>query len=327
MDGSLDGDLAPRQGEDQDLDAVTERLLALDPDGSRFAVTLRDTYDQLYDGQRTGGFRWEDLHKTEKTYMGTIVEINVHREFDFEDGLQMDYRIAGIDVDCKYSQRLGGWEFPPEAYENAHICLVLWASDNESRWEAGLIRVSEAAGFLGSENRDRKRKLIGDGIRHVRPLYDAPTLPENLLLHIDEATRRRIFNPPEARRARPSGQAKINELFRSVQGRLVNRASVLTVAQQKDSMKRPRDARRQQHLGKEGILVLGHQEQDPLVAEALGLPHPPKGSFISVRVVPAEDSYVGTTAEIGGARWRVAREDDPVVAVPTMRLPRTVPDD
>jgi hypothetical protein len=321
---AFDGSLAPAPGDDPELDAVTEAIDMLDPDGSRFADVLRDTYDQLYDGQRTGRFRWDELHKTEKTYMGTIVEINVHREFDFDDGDAMDYRIANVEVDCKYSQRLGGWEFPPEAYENRHICLVIWASDNESRWEAGLIRVDGGSSILGRENRDRKRKLIGDGLQHVRPLYDSPNLPENLLLHIDDATRDAILNPPGSRRE-PSGQAKVNQLFRSVRERLVNRASVLTVAEQKDSMKRPRDARLKKHLGKEGILVLGHQEQDPLVAEALGLPRPPKGSFISVRVVPAEAAFPGRTAEIDGQHWRVAQSDDRVVEAPPMRGPRADP--
>jgi len=34
-------------------------------------------------------------------------------------------------------------------------------------------------------------------------------------------------------------------------------------------------------LRAEGILVLGHQENDPLVAADLGLPAPEKGEFIS----------------------------------------------
>lgn len=327
MAKTLTGDLAPSRGEDHELDSVRDVLLAQDPTGVRFAEVLRETYDQLYDGQRTGRYRWEQLRKTEKTHMGTLVEINVHREFDFEDGDRMDYRIADIDVDCKFSQSLGGWEFPPEAYENAHICLVLWASDHESRWEAGLIRVRDSDELLGRPNRDRKRKLHRAGQRHVTILYDRPGLPENLLLHVDDETRERIFNPPGKKRGKPSGQSKINELFRSVRGRMVNRASVLTVAQQKDAMKRPRDARLPQHLGNEGILVLGHQEQDPIVAEALGLSRPPKGSFISVRVVPAERPYAGPMAEIDGSRWRIASDNDPVVAAPFLRLPRADPDE
>jgi hypothetical protein len=107
-------------------------------------------------------------------------------------------------------------------------------------------------------------------------------------------------------------------LFRLVQQRIVNRGTVLTVAQQDDSMKRARDARLPQHLGKEGILVLGHQEHDPDVAQALGLPRPTKGQFISVRVAPAQSGHPGPAATIGGERWRVASAADPVVPAPQM---------
>jgi hypothetical protein len=93
---------------------------------------------------------------------------------------------------------------------------------------------------------------------------------------------------------------------------------------QDDSMKRARDCRLEKHLGKEGFLILGHQEQDPSVAEALGLPRPEKGQFVSVRVYPAkqDDSPV---AEIGGRLWRIARPDDPPIVAPKLR--RTTDDD
>jgi hypothetical protein len=305
---------------DAELDAVTDSILALDPTGERFADVLRETYDQLYDGQRSGRYRWDQLRKTEKTYMGTLVEINLHREFDFGDGVDMDYLIAGADVDCKFSQSLGGWEFPPEAYDGNHLCLVVWANEEAKRWEAGLIRVSSGVpGLLGPPNRDQKRKLTPQGESRIRWLYTAPVLPENLLLHLPAAIRDEILAAAPPRRRSPTGQAKINMLFRRVQERIVNRATVLTVAQQDDGMKRPRDARNPNQLGREGILVLGHQEDDPLVAAALGLPVPRKGEFISVRVVPAEAAYAGPAAEIGGSDWRVAGPTDPVVPAPEMR--------
>ena len=40
-----------------------------------FATALRDAIDQLLDGERTGRWDWYTLRKTEKTHMGTIVEI------------------------------------------------------------------------------------------------------------------------------------------------------------------------------------------------------------------------------------------------------------
>jgi hypothetical protein len=314
----LQGFDPPAAGVDTELDAVTEAILLADATGETFAYVLRETYDQLYDGQRTGRYRWDQLMKTEKTYMGTLVEINLQRAFEFPDGQTLDYRIAGVETDCKYSQSLGGWEIPPESYDGAHICLVVWASEEFNRWEAGLVRPKNDGVMLAPPNRDQKRKLTPQGESTIRWLYDTPALPENLLLHIDDATRERILNPTPERRRRPSGQQRLNMLFRLVQGRIVNRATVMTLGQQKDPPKRARDARLPHHLGSEGILVFGHQESDPLVAEALGLPRPIKGEFVSIRVVPAEDDFAGPKAEIEGRWYRIATDADPVTPAPLM---------
>lgn len=73
-------------------------------------------------------------------------------------------------------------------------------------------------------------------------------------------------------------------------------------------------------LQPEGILVLGHQDSDPLVAQALGLPVPHKGEFISARVVPARAGRDDPVAVIDGARWALARRGDP--ACPAPAVPR-----
>jgi hypothetical protein len=64
---------------DPELEAVAAAFKNLDPDGSRTGQVLRDTFDQLYYGQLTGRFCWEQLHKTKKTHCGTLIEINLHR--------------------------------------------------------------------------------------------------------------------------------------------------------------------------------------------------------------------------------------------------------
>ncbi len=97
---------------DSDLTAVAAALRSKDCDGSRTARVLRETLDQLYDGARTGRYRWDQLYKTEKTHCGTLVEINMQREFGYADGEELDFSIAGLEVDCKYSQRIGGWMIP-----------------------------------------------------------------------------------------------------------------------------------------------------------------------------------------------------------------------
>jgi hypothetical protein len=309
----VDGVSPPSRDDDPEIWAVADEIRRLDHDGQLFADALRDSIDQLLDGERTGRWDWLTLRKTEKTHMGTIVEIRLHNEFDFDDGRVLDYRIAGIDVDCKFSQAMGGWELPPEAI--GHLCLVVTASDDSATWHAGLVRATEDK--LGRPNRDMKRKLLASGEGTVLWLYENHSLPPNLLLQIGEDDRERIFRARSANN-RVSGQARLNELFRTVQGEVVRRAVVATVAMQDDSMKRARDCRLEKNLGREGFLVLGHQEQDPEVAEALGLPRPSKGQFVSVRVHPA-DAQDSPNVEIGGTRWRIARWNDPPVSAPALK--------
>ena len=63
--------------------------------------------------------------------MGTLVEINLHREFDFADGTVTDYRIDGIEVDCKFSAASAAGRSRSKPY--GHLCLVVWADDQRSR--------------------------------------------------------------------------------------------------------------------------------------------------------------------------------------------------
>jgi hypothetical protein len=309
----------PPPGEDPELDAVDAELSRLDPGGRRVAAVLRDTLDQLYDGQHTGRWSYDQLHKTEKTHMGTLVEINLHRQFGFADGEVTDYRIAGIEVDCKYSMSYGGWELPPEAV--GQLCLLVSADDRARSWTAGLIRVREDY-LRGKPNRDAKRQLTASSRARIRRLWPGHgPLAGNLLLSLPPATRERIFSA-RAARGQQHGQARTNELFRSVQRRVIRRAELATVAQQDDFMKRARgNGGARTKLRREGILVLGHSGGDPLIATALGLPAPRKGEFISARVVAARPDRDDPAAVIAGERWALARPGDPVVAAPL--VPRT----
>jgi Restriction endonuclease NaeI len=300
--------------DDPELEAVAAQLHALDPAGAQVAEVLRDTLDQIYDGQHTGRWSYDQLRKTEKTHVGTLVEINLHRRFGFTDGIVTDYRIAGVEVDCKYSMNYGGWELPPEAMD--HVCLLITASDQRSSWYAGLIRVRESL-LRARSNRDAKRQLSASSHTYIRELWsDNRKLAENLFLGLDADIRNRIFGA-KANRGNQHGQARVNELFRLVQHRIIRRAELATVAQQDDFMKRARgNGGARTALGPEGILVLGHQDNDPNVAGALGLPIPKKGELVSGRVIPARNDRNDAVAIIEGERWALARPDDPVVAAP-----------
>lgn len=313
---------APGVYDDPELMLVQQHLLSLDPNGECFARILRDTIDQLLDGEHTGRFDWNELHKTEKTHAGTLVEINLLREFGFESGADLDYLIEGIEVDCKFSQKLYGWMIPPEALDE--ICLVVWADDHQGLWSAGLLRANRAklttSGTITKKgNRDGKFRLTKQHHSLVNWLWHKAPLEENLLLHIDKETQQAILNAGSDSKRSP-GQAKVTELFRRVQRRRVNRTVVRTLAQQKDYMKRVRgNGGARDKLRDAGILICGDYPNHQAVAEQLGLPVPQEGENVSIRVVEAKPHHQGQPSVLlEGRLWVAAGVDDPEERAPLL---------
>ncbi|MGP3950185.1 NaeI family type II restriction endonuclease [Streptomyces sp. 7N604] len=301
---------APSLDEDPELAQVQKHILSLDPDGRRFATVLRDTIDQLLDGEHTGRYDWQQLFKTEKTHAGTLVEINLQREFEFDDGDKMDYSIQDIDVDCKYSQRFGGWMLPPESI--GHLCLLVSADDSKSVWSAGLLRVDRKLLTQGS-NRDAKLQLKAQHRVDITWLWHEAPLPENVLLHMGQQDRMAIFTPK-------GGQARLNELFKRAQRRRIRRNVVRTVAQQKDYMKRVRgNGGSRSALRPNGILIMGDYRSHQEIAAQLGLPVPQEGEFVSARVIEAKPHHCGHHRTVlDGRRWVLADPSDPEETAPLL---------
>lgn len=293
----------PQDSPDEELDQVAA-WFARRPDAEqRFSDGLRQSIDEVLDGQRTGRFDVEDLEKTEKTYLGTKVEIVVRSAFEMSKGQLLDYQIEGIEVDAKYTTRFGGWMFPREAV--GQLCLLLHADDRNSVFSAGLLRVDPST-LRGGANQDGKRSLISAHHDRIRWLYRNSPLTENLLLHLDPTVRDQIFRFVGSR----DGQKRVNELFRLVHGRIVSRQTVLTVGKQDDPMKRARDARRP--LGAEGIVILGHQNDHPRLAAQLGLPTPAKGQFVAARLTPATSDEAGPTVHLHDRLYTIAEPEQPI---------------
>src|ERR1700677_327488 len=171
------------RGDDPELAGVAAALTALDSGGTRMAAAIRGALDMLLDGQHTGRYRWDQLHKTEKTHAGTLVEIALARVLHLADGTTLDYTIAGVDVDCKFSHRLGGWMIPPEA--DAKLMLLVQASDEDGTWSAGLVRT--VSGYLSpAGNRDLKRALNDRGRTAVHWLHARAPLQAEALIRLPE---------------------------------------------------------------------------------------------------------------------------------------------
>lgn len=296
------------------LSVVKNCLLKIPNIEQRVGRVLRETYDQIYNGQKTGRYRISELSKTEKTHFGSLVEINLRREFDQEigDGKKLDYLIAGVEVDCKFSQKMGGWMIPQEAREE--ICLLVWAQDtNDPRWSMGLVRASKDRLNTGG-NQDKKVTLNQTGGQAVDWLFKNAELPPNVLLQLPELDVVRIF------KNQVSGQQRINELFRVAQKMRIGRAIIATVAQQEDYMKRVRgNGGARSILRPEGIIILGDYRSHKILARELGIPEPQDGEFVSVRVCPVSKTQPegkGGVSISGSKLWRVASPSDRVVEAP-----------
>lgn len=289
---------------DPALEQVKAQIIGLDPDGSRWASVVRHTYDMIYNGQETGRYRWDQLMKTEKTHFGTLFEINAQREFGFDGGKETDFRIAGHQVDAKWSQAMGGWMLPPEVF--GELALVATGDDAMSRWSLGLIRVTSEVRRAGT-NRDQKSQLNGTGRARIDWLWHNAELRPNVLLQLPRHLVDHIFDHRH-------GTERTNRLFRAAEGMIVHRNAVATVSRQLDHQKRVRyNGGARSALAPEGILILSGVYHRGL-AEHLRVPVPRLDEYVSVRVVPSSGGV-----RIGDSTWRRAGSSDTeVFAAPTL---------
>ncbi|MEV7830413.1 NaeI family type II restriction endonuclease [Streptomyces subrutilus] len=279
----------------------------------RFGQVFRRSVDEILDGRRTRRYDFldEKVANVERSYLGAKAEILAREEFDFGHGVDLDYLIAGHEVDAKFSAT-GDWMIAPKNV--GKICLVMQASEDTSRFSVGVVRAQPDL-LRPKATRDSKRSFRAAAKVSIRWLVREAEYPRNQLMEL----RRADVNAVNAIFASSSsGQKRVNELFRRLQQTLVNRTTVQTVASQEDSSKRVRDARLD--LRDEGILILGYQRQHREIAKALGLPGISQGEWASVRVCPAEVGDIQPVFRLGGVEYRMAGPDDQPHKAP--ELPR-----
>ncbi|HCG47146.1 NaeI family type II restriction endonuclease [Corynebacterium flavescens] len=288
---------------------LVQKFRAVDQEGARLAQVFRESFDQIYDGQHTGRYSIDQLSKTESAHLGSIVEINIRREFDgfIQDGEAMDFKIDDVEVDCKYSKNPYGWMIPTEAL--GHYGMLCHANDEEATFRVGFVYI-EASILTRGGNRDKKRTISKAGRSAISWLcYDA-VLPPNTLLQLSHEDRARVLSGP-------SGAARLNELFRTAQKMIIPRGIVATVAQQKDYMKRIRsNGGSRSALQNEGIIILGDYALHRKVAADLNLPIPAEGESVSARVCRYSPGDAEPFTSVEGELWRLARPDDAVEMAP-----------
>lgn len=211
--------------------------------GALIGAGLRRSFDEVIDGPRTGRFRIEQLEKTEKTYIGTKVEIVIRNGLALPKGQTLDNLIAGVEVDTKFSLT-GQWMIPREAVNK--ICLLVSGNDNSGQFSVGLLRMNPIMLTNGS-NQDAKKTVSALGKTHIHWLIRNEPLPRNFLLDLTDATRELVMS-------QASGVQRIRQLFLTVTDQLIPRTAIEQVAQQKDPLKRAREMKAR--LLSQGVQVL-----------------------------------------------------------------------
>ncbi|MFD7790632.1 NaeI family type II restriction endonuclease [Streptomyces sp. NPDC059759] len=275
----------------------------------RFAHMFRASVDEILDGRRTMRFDFSKVSSVEKSYLGAKVEILAREEFDFGHGLKLDYMINGHEVDAKFSAT-GAWMIAPKNV--GEILLVMQASEETSLFSVGVVRACEDL-LRPAPTRDSKRSFSATGKDSITWLIEDAQYPRNQIMEL-------FLRAPRAIEAifasSGSGQQRVNELFRRLQGVHVHRTTVQTVAAQEDSSKRVRDARNE--LRDSGILILGYHRRHREIASALGIERISQGEWVSVKVFPAEPSCTERQAVIDGVPYRLARIGDGTAAAPNI---------
>jgi hypothetical protein len=272
---------------DPALDAVVTwfRRATTSPD-EFFGRLVRRGIDEVLDGPRTGRWDIDQLEKTEKTYIGTKLEILVRSAFGLErDRAQLlDLEIEGHPVDVKWSKD-SSWQIPEEAH--GHLCLCLGARRTMTMFQVGVVRCRPEYLNLG-RNKDQKTTLSGIGREAMEMLVPLTRLEPNFVSTIADDVRRQIM-------AEPTIQRRVTRLFQELPNRPIPRDAIRTIAKTEgDPIRRTRaDAQNAEQLG--GMRIISYKKS--WQAEELGFPRLLKDEFLAVPVAEFEtlpEEYRGT---------------------------------
>ncbi|MGI8829803.1 MAG: NaeI family type II restriction endonuclease [Candidatus Limnocylindria bacterium] len=252
-----------------------------------FAQLVRKGIDEVLDGPRTGRWDFGQLEKTERTYVGTKLEIMIRSALGLERGETMDLVIAGHEVDVKWSMT-SAWQIPEEAH--GHLCLCLGGMHLLTAFQVGLVRCRPEYLNLG-RNKDRKTTLSKAGREAMTMLVPPSELPQNFVATIDPEVRERVV-------AHRTIQARVSALMRALPYTPIPREAIRTVARTEgDPIRRLRaDA----HHGDpfDGFKVLSARYGNAIV-RALGRDPLKPDEFMAVPVADIERLPVDVRREPG----------------------------
>ena len=244
---------------------------------SAVPLLFRRALDEVIDSARTNRLTLDELEKTEKTYIGTKIEILFRAFLKLPKGQILDLLADDIEVDIKNT--IGSnWTIPEEAYN--HPCVLLKCNEKTALCSVGLIVVREE--FLNpGRNKDKKATFSDLGRQNIQwILHDVP-YPKNFWESLGPDGTKYIMTPE-------GGTERMARLFRRVQRMPIPRNVIDAVAQQDDPTRRIRkNGGARDKLAKERIVILSGENDSKIIA-ALSLPHCTEDEFISI--MPSNDA-------------------------------------
>lgn len=239
---------------------------------------LRRAIDEVIDASRTNRFTLSEVEKTEKTYLGTKVEILLRAFLGLPRGRILDLSVAGVETDIKNTMG-SNWTIPMEAV--GHPCLLLKENERKALCSVGMI-VARDTYLNPGKNRDAKRTFSAAALGNIWWLLRDHPYPANFWETLPGPIRTEVMQ-------HGGGTQRLATLFRLVQRRAISRAIVQAVAQQDDYMKRIRkNGGARDILSPLGIAVLWGQK-DKAIIEHLHLGPVGLDEFISYQPTEAEE--------------------------------------
>jgi hypothetical protein len=268
----------------------------------KFSAMLRQCVDDVIMTPKTGRRSYDELEKTEKTYIGTRVEIELRAMLQLPKG-KLDTVILETDVDIKNTMG-SNWMIPTEAIDNP--CILVAADEVRAVCYLGLFVAHPDYLTLG-QNKDSKKTVSALGFANILWLLLDQPYPPNFWRTVQPDVIERVFSGK-------SGNQRMATLFREVRREPITRDVVEAVAQQQDFMRRIRSDKgrgTRDLLSKEGILLLSGQYDAPLIA-TLQLPFCSGSEFVSHRVTSIDEVNLAANYDIN-VDWPIKNQSTQTV--------------
>jgi hypothetical protein len=257
------------------------RAAVSDPDGIAGATAqiIRRAIDEVIDAPRTKRLILSECEKTEKTYLGTKIEILFRDAIGQPKGKFLDLDLGGVETDIKHS--IGtAWMIPREAVNKP--CVLISENETTARFNLGVI-ICRPENLTTGGNRDQKLQVSAYGRDQAVWLAKEAPYPRNIWQGFDPQLLALI-------NSHKGGARRVAELFRNLQNTPIPRSAIAAIAAQLDPLKRVRaNGGARDILRAEGIAILWGSYDRALIS-ALGLPRMLSDEFVSLTPVNGDQS-------------------------------------